>query len=48
VLDLFDELHGAGRTIVLITHEADVAARAQRVLRVHDGEIVEDTAGARR
>jgi putative ABC transport system ATP-binding protein len=46
VLDLFDELHGAGRTIVLITHEADVAARAQRVLRVRDGEIVADTTGA--
>jgi putative ABC transport system ATP-binding protein len=43
VLDLFDELHAAGRTIVLITHEVDVAARAQRVLRVRDGEIVEDT-----
>ena len=46
VLDLFDELHAAGRTIVLITHEADVAARAGRVLRVHDGEIVEDSATA--
>ena len=39
VLDLLDELHAAGRTIVLITHEADVAARAQRTVRIHDGQI---------
>ena len=40
VLELFDELHAQGRTIVLITHEADVAERAQRVVRVHDGLLV--------
>ena len=39
VLGLLDELHSAGRTIVLITHEAAVAARAQRVVRVFDGGI---------
>jgi len=39
VLDLLDELHASGRTIVLITHEADVAARAQRTVRIHDGQI---------
>ena len=42
VLALLDELHGAGRTIVLITHEAEVAARAQRVIRLRDGLVVED------
>jgi len=43
VLRLFDDLHAAGRTIVVITHEADVAARAQRVVRMRDGHVVADT-----
>ncbi|NYI43169.1 putative ABC transport system ATP-binding protein [Nocardioides aromaticivorans] len=42
VLGLFDELHAAGRTIVLITHEPDVAARAGRNLVIDDGLITED------
>ena len=42
MLSLLRELHGAGRTIVLITHEADVAAQARRVVRLRDGEVVED------
>jgi putative ABC transport system ATP-binding protein len=45
VLHLFDELHAAGRTLVVITHEADVAARASRVIRMHDGRIAADTSG---
>ncbi|MEZ0448163.1 ABC transporter ATP-binding protein [Cellulomonas sp. ICMP 17802] len=40
VLSLFDELHAQGRTIVLITHEAEVAERAERIVRVRDGLIV--------
>jgi putative ABC transport system ATP-binding protein len=43
VLALMHELHEAGRTIVLITHEADVAAQAARVVRVRDGQVVDDT-----
>jgi putative ABC transport system ATP-binding protein len=42
VLALFDELHAAGRTVVLITHEPDVAAHARRVIRVRDGMITDD------
>ncbi|TXK19073.1 ABC transporter ATP-binding protein [Homoserinibacter sp. GY 40078] len=39
VLNLFEELHAAGRTIVLITHESEVAEHAERVVRVRDGLI---------
>ena len=42
VLALLDELHAGGRTIVLITHELDVAARAARNLVIADGRITED------
>ncbi len=44
LLDLFDLVNAAGRTVVLITHEADVAARAKRIIRMRDGKIIEDTA----
>jgi putative ABC transport system ATP-binding protein len=37
VLGLFAELHDAGRTVVLITHEADIAQTAQRVVHIRDG-----------
>jgi putative ABC transport system ATP-binding protein len=43
VLDLFDELHDAGRTVVLITHEHDVAARAGRIVRLRDGLVTDDS-----
>jgi putative ABC transport system ATP-binding protein len=42
VLDVFARLNAEGRTIVLITHEADVAAEAGRVIRLADGAVVED------
>lgn len=41
VLGLLDELNGSGRTIVLITHELEVAERAGRIALVRDGQIVE-------
>ena len=42
ILDLFDELGSRGVTIVLVTHDRDVAARARRVVRMKDGRIIED------
>ncbi len=42
VLGLLDELHASGRTIVLITHEHEVAARAERRLVISDGQITSD------
>ena len=41
VLRLLDELHQSGRTVVLITHEADVAAAAGRTMRIRDGQILD-------
>jgi putative ABC transport system ATP-binding protein len=43
MLAIFDQLSGAGRTIVLITHEPEVGGRAKRLVRLVDGQIVEDT-----
>ena len=42
MLDIFDELHAGGRTIILITHEPEVASRASRIVRMSDGRIVSD------
>jgi putative ABC transport system ATP-binding protein len=42
VLGMFDQLNADGRTVVVITHEHDVAARARRLIQVADGRIVAD------
>lgn len=46
ILDLFDALSSAGRTIIVVTHEDEVAKRARRVVRMLDGRIISDTRNA--
>ncbi|MCP9882526.1 ABC transporter ATP-binding protein [Cyanobium sp. Alchichica 3B3-8F6] len=40
VLDIFDALHRGGMTVVIVTHEDDVAARAEKIVRFRDGRIL--------
>ena len=42
ILDLFEELNASGVTVVVVTHDAEVAARTQRVVELRDGRIVAD------
>lgn len=42
VLDVFKAMNDQGRTVVMITHEDEVAERAHRVIRLRDGEVIED------
>jgi putative ABC transport system ATP-binding protein len=42
VLKTFQDLNSQGRTIVLITHEEDVAMHAQRIIHIRDGNILSD------
>jgi putative ABC transport system ATP-binding protein len=43
VMDIFSSVHRAGRTVVVITHEEEVASRAHRVIRLRDGQVLSDT-----
>ncbi|MDE2311823.1 MAG: ABC transporter ATP-binding protein [Patescibacteria group bacterium] len=47
VLSTFQKLNATGRTIVLITHEHDVAAHARRIIHIRDGKILSDEVNAR-
>ena len=42
IMALFDALHAAGQTVIVVTHEPDIAAHCRRTVRVLDGRIVED------
>jgi len=43
IMAIFKKLHGDGMTIVLVTHETDIAQQAQRIIRMMDGKIVTDS-----
>src|SRR6478672_6312061 len=42
IMDLFERLHSEGNTIIVVTHEHDIAARAHRVISIRDGQIEKD------
>jgi putative ABC transport system ATP-binding protein len=42
IMALFERLHGGGNTIVLVTHEPDIAAHAHRVIHIRDGQVEND------
>jgi len=42
IMELFERLHEAGNTIILVTHEQDVAARAHRIVTIRDGKVESD------
>lgn len=42
ILDILKELHRAGRTVIVITHDPDIARQAERVIRIKDGKVIED------
>ncbi|MHB1277975.1 MAG: ABC transporter ATP-binding protein [Bacteroidia bacterium] len=43
IMELFEDIHQAGNTIILVTHEEDIAQRARRIVRMRDGVIESDT-----
>jgi putative ABC transport system ATP-binding protein len=47
IMEMLGRLNEAGKTIILVTHEDDIAAHAKRVIRMRDGHIIEDAPSAR-
>jgi ABC-type lipoprotein export system ATPase subunit len=45
-MQILRELHGEGRTVILITHDNEIAEQADRVIKISDGKIVSDTGTA--
>ncbi len=48
IMALIDELHGQGQTIIMVTHEPDIAAHCERVIRLADGNVESDQRQVRR
>jgi putative ABC transport system ATP-binding protein len=44
IIGLLDQLHARGTAVVVVTHDPAVASRARRLIRMRDGQIVEDVA----
>lgn len=42
ILDIFEKINFEGNTIILVTHEEDIAEHAKRIVRLKDGEVIED------
>jgi putative ABC transport system ATP-binding protein len=42
IMRLFGELHGSGQTVIMVTHESDIAAYAERVIVLRDGQVASD------
>ena len=43
IMDLLEEIHKKGNTVIIVTHEEDIAKRAKRIVRLRDGVIESDT-----
>ena len=43
IMGLFEDIHQAGNTVIMVTHEEDIAAHAQRIIRLRDGVVESDT-----
>ncbi len=42
IMKVFEKLHEQGRTVIIVTHDAGIAAKAKRVIKLRDGKIIED------
>jgi putative ABC transport system ATP-binding protein len=42
IMDLMHEINQSGITVLIVTHDAEVAARTKRTIRIHDGKIVDE------
>ena len=42
IMGVFERLHGGGNTIIMVTHEPDIAAHARRIIHIRDGQVEKD------